>query len=72
MSLALLEYPQAAGPAAMTITCATCGRDSGVCAALDEAETLALERDAWTCAMPRIGQPFRFYCPACTQAARQP
>jgi DNA-binding MarR family transcriptional regulator len=55
---------------AMTITCATCGRDSGASAELDDAALAILDRENWRCAVPQIGQPFRFYCPACWPAAR--
>jgi hypothetical protein len=58
----------------MTITCATCGRDSGVrAAALGEGGPEPFdppELEGWACAVPQIGEPFRFYCPACWPAAR--
>jgi hypothetical protein len=55
----------------MTITCDTCGQDSGV--RLDDLEALLHEStlEGWFMAQPRMGQPFRFSCPACTKAARR-
>jgi len=52
----------------MTITCTTCGADSGV-RLDDEPEVLeGPDLEGWFAAPPRIGEPFRFYCPACVQA----
>jgi hypothetical protein len=56
---------------AMTITCATCGRDSGVgedalAKQVPDGEVYAvLERDGWHLAVPRLGEPFRWGCDAC-------
>lgn len=71
---AALGEPSAGAPTgegkAMTITCATCGKDSGASAELDDSALATLDREHWRAAVPQIGQPFRFYCPACWPAAR--
>jgi hypothetical protein len=54
-----------------TIRCATCGQDSGASAALDGAALAALDGQGWSCAVPEIGRPFRFYCPRCWPVDRE-
>jgi hypothetical protein len=55
----------------MTIRCETCGRDSGVCEARLAAEVpdgpayAILARDDWHLVVPRLGEPFRWFCHGC-------